>query len=168
MAIMTLKPKPTLEDRLYKNMPIEDSNKCWNWSGYKITSGYGGFFVGVKDKRKFYLAHRLSYEHFVGPIPEKFVIDHLCRNPSCINPTHLEAVTHAVNVQRGKMSRYWPTCNNGHAWDEETKFYRVDGSVTCRICKRINERKRGPAKRARAKMRKNGINTEVNKKTGSS
>lgn len=46
-------------------------------------------------------AHRLSYELFVGPIPDGYELDHLCRNRGCVNPAHLEAVTHRVNVLRG-------------------------------------------------------------------
>jgi len=50
---------------------------------------------------KRYLAHRVSYEVFVGPIPDGMIIDHLCRNRACILPTHLEPVTHAENTRRG-------------------------------------------------------------------
>lgn len=70
---------------------------CWGWSGYIMWAGYATFTGGGKTHR----AHRFSYEHFVGPIPPKFDIDHLCRNRSCTNPAHLEAVTHRTNVLRG-------------------------------------------------------------------
>lgn len=66
---------------------------CWNWLG-GTSRGYG-IFRGVK-------AHRWSYEHLVGPIGEGMVIDHLCRNPSCVNPGHLEQVTVAENNRRAR------------------------------------------------------------------
>jgi hypothetical protein len=47
----------------------------------------------------------MSYETFVGPIPEGYEVDHRCRNPICINPGHLEAVPPAINLSRRVMYR---------------------------------------------------------------
>lgn len=70
---------------------------CWLWTASKTTGGYGQFNGGA--------AHRFSYEYFIGRIPEGLHIDHLCRARGCVNPQHLELVTHKENVQRGVIAR---------------------------------------------------------------
>ena len=74
---------------------------CWIWEGARIPRGYGS----IKRARKVSLVHRAFYEKFKGPIDGNLFIDHLCRNIICVNPDHLEAVTQAVNVQRGNSSK---------------------------------------------------------------
>jgi hypothetical protein len=71
---------------------------CWIWQRAISSTGYGTITRrrGVRG-----LAHRLYYEWFVGPIPDGLVIDHLCRNPACVNPEHLEPVAQTENVRRG-------------------------------------------------------------------
>lgn len=76
---------------------------CWIWTGAKTGHGYG-MVRGPRTKGTSYrsasLTHRLSYQYHVGPIPEGTEIDHLCCVKACVNPNHLEAVTHQVNIQR--------------------------------------------------------------------
>ena len=79
----------------------EEPDGCWLWTGASIRYGYGTFWNGTRVV----LAHRWSYEHFVGPIPDDLVIDHTCETPPCVRPDHLEPVTQAVNTQRGGQ---WP------------------------------------------------------------
>ncbi|WP_369010576.1 HNH endonuclease signature motif containing protein, partial [Bacillus cereus] len=50
-------------------------------------------------------AHRYVYENLSGPIPEGMELDHLCRNPPCVNPDHLDPVTHEENMRRA--AEYW-------------------------------------------------------------
>lgn len=76
---------------------------CWLWTGAKTGNGYGM----VRSSRskttplsRVFLTHRLSYEHYIGPIPEGTEIDHLCCVKACVNPDHLDAVPHQVNMQR--------------------------------------------------------------------
>lgn len=85
---------PTGERRLASRARREGD--CLRWTGSRTPAGYGqmsvaGRLVGV---------HRVAYELAVGPVPEGLEIDHLCRVRDCINPDHLEVVTHAENVRR--------------------------------------------------------------------
>ena len=83
------------------------------------------------------LAHRWSYEHFVGHIPDGLTIDHLCRNRRCVRPDHLEPVTSGENTRRAMRN----TCIKGHPFDEaNTWTYR--GKRYCRTCRRDRNRAR--------------------------
>lgn len=84
----------------------EDSSGCWDWSGYRGVDGYGRC-KAVGTSRTI-LAHRVFYERFVGAVPEGMDLDHLCRNRGCVNPQHLEPVSRALNVQRGKSAKLTP------------------------------------------------------------
>ena len=76
-------------------------NGCWDWVGTKTRFGYGLARLGPRNT-PLRQAHRMMYERHKGPIPKGLVIDHLCRNTSCVNPDHLEAVTQKENIRRGK------------------------------------------------------------------
>jgi len=97
------------------------------------SGGYGQIKVGNLNKR----LHRVSYECFVGPIPDGFQLDHLCRNRACANPTHLEPVTHAENLLRGAgwsgRNARKTHCPQGHPYDAvNTRL--VAGSRVCAAC----------------------------------
>jgi len=82
-------------DRFFSHIELDGS--CWAWTGYVSPNGYGQ----MGDNRRIHYVHRWAYEHFIGPIPEGLVIDHLCRNRRCVNPAHLEPVTAEENWRRG-------------------------------------------------------------------
>ena len=79
-----------------------DSNCCWVWLGVVDKNGYAKLHAKVDGTAKQMFAHRLSFCLFSGVIPEGLVLDHLCRNRRCVNPTHLEPVTYKENCRRGK------------------------------------------------------------------
>lgn len=98
---MPPKARPAIERVLARIDTTVDG--CWLWPGSKDRHGYGQVRVytnGDGTNRLVY-THRVTYEHFVGPIPEGLQLDHLCRVPLCCNPAHLEAVTQRENILRG-------------------------------------------------------------------
>ena len=116
--------------RYEQKVTVLDSG-CWEWTGCKIWNGYGRIHQIIDGKRKMILAHRAVYEILVGPIPEGLTLDHLCRNRSCVNPAHLEAITMRDNVLRGvgptAINARKTHCINGHL---------LPASRKCRECLR--------------------------------
>jgi hypothetical protein len=88
----------------------------------------------------------VSYETFVGPIPDGLTIDHLCCNPPCINPEHLEVVTMRENLRRGRspvgVNARRTHCLHGHAFDERNTWICKEGKRHCRECHRLREQAR--------------------------
>lgn len=126
---------------------------CWVWSGAKSSKGYGCLWSGGKS----HLAHRFVYELMIEPLTPGAQVDHKCRNILCVNPDHLEPVTHAENMRR--VSEAYKVCKAGHAMTEENTIVkqRAEGRVSreCRACsveasRRFRERRKGApvAKRA--------------------
>lgn len=116
----------------------EPNTGCWIWIANSNKGGYG--LVSYKGNIR--LAHRVSYELHKGPIPEGLVIDHLCRNPFCINPDHLEPVTSKVNNQRSPISitsinSSKTHCDAGHILTDENVYRYPNGRRECRICSRV-------------------------------
>lgn len=71
-------------------------NGCWLWHAASDKRGYGQLHVDGRLVK----AHRWSFEHFRHQIPAGHELDHLCRQPACVNPEHLEPVTREENLRR--------------------------------------------------------------------
>jgi len=115
---------------------------CWEWQGYRNKDHYG--HISVKGRSVY--AHRFFYEKVKAEIPRGLFIDHLCRNPPCVNPAHLEPVTLRENNRRGWMFRN-PLfdenhCKAGHELKDGNFRITCDGSKTCRICKKAEDAER--------------------------
>jgi hypothetical protein len=129
-------PRPIAE-RILASV-VTTTSGCWEWQKVR-QAGYGRIWVGSRSDgtRRPALAHRAAYEAFVGPIPDGLVLDHLCRNPPCCNPEHLEAVPQRTNVLRGvappAVQAKQTHCKRGHAFTPENTYINK-GKRYCRIC----------------------------------
>ena len=136
-----LSPHPTPIERFLASFSIEETG-CWLWQGTLDTGEYGLFFA----EKIYFGAHRWSYEWFIGPIPDGLTIDHLCRVHRCVNPDHLEPVTHRENCLRGiapaAQNAHKTHCKYGHEFTPKNTRPRPEGGRTCRECHRIKSAQR--------------------------
>lgn len=117
---------------------VEQTSTCWLWKAGKDSKGYSQFYAG-----KMVQGHVYSYMHFIGTVPEGKELDHICRVRSCVNPFHLEPVTHQENCIRGDKAKLQTHCKNGHEMvDSNLYIYnRTRNGFTgiyrmCKECKR--------------------------------
>lgn len=113
-----------------------DSNTgCLLWTSTinKVTQ-YGQVNINGKTHN----APRFFFQYFLGPIPKHIEVDHLCRNHVCVNPEHLEPVTHKINIHRGISPMAFfakrTHCSRGHGYTPANTRIAHDGSRVCRRC----------------------------------
>lgn len=143
-----------LPERFWEKVVVNEDG-CWIWTAAKNGKGYGQFWFNGKTVK----AHRYSYEHLAGSIPEGHDLDHFRNNEgprqapcstSCCNPAHLEVVTRKVNCRRGRtghkngrLQAAKTHCPQGHEYNEgNTYHYKGRGSSVrqCRACDRFRKR----------------------------
>lgn len=111
-------------------------HQCWDWLSYIDPDGYSRFQI----KNVSYGAHRLSWKEFFGEIPKDMVIDHKCRNRSCVNPYHMQLVTRGENVLLGigmsAINKAKTHCLKNHPFDSKNNR----GDRVCSICKNASLR----------------------------
>ena len=139
-------------ERFMKKVDVAPGG-CWLWNAATQPNGYGRYY----SEGKVVFAHRWSYEHFAGPIPDGLVIDHVCRVRRCVNPDHLEPVTNQVNVLRGEgwapANKAKIRCPGGHLYDVANTYVDAAGQRHCRACRRIREAARRARRKAAADVR---------------
>jgi hypothetical protein len=126
-------------DRIY-NKYYTDANGCFIWFGTLNNKGYAQFHYRGKTR----LVHMVHYLLVKGEYNGELDLDHKCTTPSCVNPDHLEPVTHKVNNLRG-WSGDESVCKNGHPRTEENTYvYRRHKKnskpyteTQCKLCRSL-------------------------------
>ena len=145
------------EERFWSKVERRGPDECWPWTGTIDRGGYGEFYVSDQADQRLVKAHVWMYEVTVGPVPDDHELDHACHtrdatrtrgddcpHRGCVNPGHLEPVTHQENSRRSRStaSAYAARshCDKGHLFSGDNLIVRKNGARRCRTCK--NERAR--------------------------
>lgn len=150
---------PTYRERLIvarrkiMQRAVTNENGCWLWPGSADGKGYGQ----VTALGKVMSTHRTIYEAAKGRIPKGLQIDHLCREPRCCNPDHLEAVTPRENTLRGNSPalarlRTKTHCLRGHSYTEGNTYRDKQGRRSCRKCRKIKHAEWTQKRRAKTDL----------------
>lgn len=122
-------------DRFFAKV-VATGDGCLTWVGAKTVQGYGVFYADGKNIP----AYRWLLDRFLGD-QRPLVADHLCRNPACVRPSHIEFVTRGENVRRGivgQLSRARAQaithCPQGHPYDEENTYTFMRNGYKNRHC----------------------------------
>lgn len=154
MVTLRRRERPTMKldpaVRFWRRVDRGDDRACWLWRGPRSKTGYGSFWGDDGPQR----VHVFAYELLVGPVPDGLELDHTCRNRQCVNPAHLEPVTHAENMAR--RAPFHPGhkvthCPQGHEYTPENLIPNRR-SRECKECGR--ERSREYRRRKRAERKK--------------
>ncbi|HUW00765.1 MAG TPA: HNH endonuclease [Acidimicrobiales bacterium] len=139
-AIGQRKTTPPLE-RFESHIDRGGPGGCWLWTAFCNDDGYGRFWP---KPRWMVPAHAFAYAVWRGPMPAGTELDHTCRTRNCVNPDHLEAVTHHENLLRSpntlaSINAAKTECAQGHPYDDENTMH-AHGRRYCLAC--IGERSR--------------------------
>lgn len=115
-----LLPKTTVAERFWAK--VDKTETCWQWTGATKSNGYGNFSASGKTV----MPHRYAWEATRGPIPQGLMLDHMCFNRKCCNPSHLRTVTMKQNQENRSGARTDSASGIlGVHWNNESKGWRA-------------------------------------------
>ena len=132
-----------IEARFWKHVSPEPNSGCWLWTASEDGRGYGQFapfgWRGL-HKQGSIKAYKFAYLFYRGSVPDGKELDHVCRNRLCVNPDHLEPVSHRENVLRGdspsaRQARQ-THCKRGHEFTAENTW-SGDEHRRCKTCDKV-------------------------------
>lgn len=91
----------------------KSKDSCWVWNG-ALVRGYG--VISINGKTEY--VHRVVFAATGRTLNQNSTLDHLCRNPRCVNPEHLEPVSRTENARRMNVSQPRDRCRKGHLYSE--------------------------------------------------
>jgi len=150
-------PLPRTDEEVLKMHSIPSKNGCILWMGHRDKDGYPKVHRNSKRFGRISLAHRLAYLLKYGYIPPELEIDHVCKTPFCINPGHLEAVTHTENIKRGDYTKNHRNtkkthCKHGHPFSGGNLIMASWNGKQVRVCRACRKNK-GERAYCRRKMK---------------
>ena len=122
--------------RIFPYILIDPVTQCWNWTR-KLDNGYGRIWF----RGKVWRVYRLLYTWKTGKVPKwkNFTdkeIDHICNNRACVNPNHLQLISHKENTLKGSgptaVNKRKNRCKHGHLLVPDNR-----GSRKCPTCNKI-------------------------------
>ena len=134
-----------LPQRLLDKVDVNPVSGCWEWTGYRLKTGYARVTFGNVSQ----IAHRLIYKLIVGPIPDGCDLHHNCRNKGCVNPRHLAPLVRKAHLAeedhstKGIREREKTHCPSGHEYTAENTYWHGDGKRKrgCKECRRVAHRR---------------------------
>jgi hypothetical protein len=148
--------RPVTDLEAIQDRVVVSESGCWEWQLMRTPLGYGRWNWCGRNG----WAHRMVYEMLVGTIPDGKELDHTCGNRGCVNPAHLEPVTHAENVRRAFAGR--THCRYGHEYTVENTYIGTHGYRQCRECRRGYARRVAPSPLDRTQCRRGHARTPEN------
>lgn len=130
----------SIAERLEALSIPEPNTGCHLWMGALNENGYGRVWHEGGAKQ----AHRVAFEEANGPVPNGMDVDHRCHMRACVNPAHLEAVSHQENCRRAKARV--THCPHGHDL-AKTGYINSRGNRSCHVCAKSRSRQWARKKR---------------------
>lgn len=128
----------TILERFNQRYKIDKKTGCWNWTAGKNGKGYGYIWTGPARKGDTLQAYKVGYVLLRGIVPFGMELHHVCENPACVNPDHLEIKTVKEHRRTGKsvvaLNAQKTACKRGHEFTDSNTRKNKNGSRVCRTC----------------------------------